>query len=243
MQPRRIPVALAAVALLAHAHAHAGASAARGPGSCGTDGRFVPHPNTIGPRSEQAKKHEVVCSSVTACAAEAAKACTSADGACATFGISNSWKRGSVAQLYSTHWNESYPDAGWTLYACSGDAPPPPGPPAPPPPAPPAPPPVPPVPPVPPIAPVGRCKTDMDCSLNGACDPATGACACDLPWKNGKSGKEACGVLDVLPHPVDYVPAYGGPRTDTAYARTPTAPTGAQRAPGVQHAPRARVRV
>ena len=44
---------------------------------------------------------------------------------------------GAKAQLYSTHWNESYPNPDWTLYTCDTDgapthhsppAPPPPGP-------------------------------------------------------------------------------------------------------------------
>tara|TARA_B110000208_G_C11774792_1_gene431597 strand:+ start:1265 stop:2497 length:1233 start_codon:yes stop_codon:yes gene_type:complete len=61
------------------------------------------------------------------------------------------------------------------------------------------------------------CKTAFDCSLNGVCNVATGVCACDAPWKDAASGEEACSVLDVLPHADDYVPAYGGPRTDTAY--------------------------
>eukprot|EP00937_MAST-01D_sp_MAST-1D-sp2_P000578 g578.t1 len=67
------------------------------------------------------------------------------------------------------------------------------------------------------VAEVLCCKTDLDCSLNGVCDAATGACACDAPWKDGASGREACNVLDTLPHPEGYVPAYGGPRTDTSW--------------------------
>lgn len=60
-----------------------------------------------------------------------------------------------------------------------------------------------------------KCTTDLDCSLNGVC--AAGACKCDKPWKDSADGTEGCSVLDVLPHPNDYVPAYGGPRTSTAY--------------------------
>ena len=49
------------------------------------------------------------------------------------------------------------------------------------------------------------------------CNAATGICACDAPWKNGPSGKESCNILDVIPHPNNYVPAYGGPRVNTAF--------------------------
>ena len=61
------------------------------------------------------------------------------------------------------------------------------------------------------------CETDTDCSLNGVCTGPSGRqrCVCDSPWKDATT--EACSVLDVLPHPDDYVPAYGGPRTDTAF--------------------------
>ena len=171
------------------------------------------HQATIGPRAEQAKKDEHVCRSPATCVAEASAACSAATN-CSSFALNPAWLHG-VAQLYSTHWGAAYSDPGWTLYACAGDTPPSPGPPSPPPRPPP-----PPLP--PPIAPVGKCRTDIDCSLNGVCDRSTGACACDAPWKNGVSGREACNVLDVLPHPDDYVPAYGGPRTDTAYGHQNT---------------------
>lgn len=64
-----------------------------------------------------------------------------------------------------------------------------------------------------PLAAALPCNTDLDCSLNGVC--TSGSCMCDKPWKDATS--EACSVLDVLPHPNDYVPAYGGPRTDSAF--------------------------
>lgn len=59
------------------------------------------------------------------------------------------------------------------------------------------------------------CQSDFDCSLNGKC--AKNQCICDAPWKDSANGKEKCSVLDVLPFPNDYVPAYGGPRTSTAW--------------------------
>ena len=181
------------------------------------------------------------CSSAASCVAEAAAACNS-NSTCHSFGISAVWHNASVAQLYPLHWNASWPNDQWTLYACSDDAPP--------------------RPPNPPPAKPGECKSDLDCSLNGLCDVASGECACDAPWVNGASGQEvrvfaedltcgnssnwldgrkkefpcchlfllyamllllwllrvqACNVLDVLPHPDDYVPAYGGPRSDTAW--------------------------
>ena len=61
------------------------------------------------------------------------------------------------------------------------------------------------------------CKSDLDCSLNGICDTSMGKCACDPPWIDSAGGGEHCSVLDVAPHPNDYVPAYGGPRTDTSF--------------------------
>ena len=63
------------------------------------------------------------------------------------------------------------------------------------------------------------CSSNLDCSLNGVCSPASAACVCDAPWKD--SPQEACSVLDVLPHPDDYVPAYGGgpARRSTAWGR------------------------
>lgn len=38
------------------------------------------------------------------------------------------------------------------------------------------------------------CGSDSDCSLNGVCDVATGACTCDPGWKAAD-----CGMLDLLP--------------------------------------------
>ena len=55
------------------------------------------------------------------------------------------------------------------------------------------------------------CTSNLDCSLNGVCSKETAMCICDAPWKD--SAKEACSVLDVLPHPNGYVPAYGGGAT------------------------------
>jgi hypothetical protein len=159
---------------------------------------FLPHAHTIGPKPEQSQHVEFNCSSVATCSSEAASACSvTASPPCRSFGLSPKWNDGKTAQLYTTHWNASISDADWTLYACKDDGPPPWAPPAPP--APPA--------------PAGQCKSDWDCSLNGECDAASGACVCHAPWKTGPSGKEACNVLNVLPHPNDYVPAYGGPRT------------------------------
>ena len=59
------------------------------------------------------------------------------------------------------------------------------------------------------------CMSDTDCSLNGVC--VDKKCECDFPWKDSDNGKEHCSILDVLPFPNDYVPAYGGPRTSTEY--------------------------
>eukprot|EP00035_Acanthoeca_spectabilis_P018809 m.404176 g.404176 ORF g.404176 m.404176 type:complete len:372 (+) comp16790_c3_seq9:74-1189(+) len=60
-------------------------------------------------------------------------------------------------------------------------------------------------------APAPPCKTDFDCSLNGHCE-SSGVCSCRLPWKDSTRGAvvEPCSVLDVQPHPNDYIPAYGG---------------------------------
>jgi EGF-like domain. len=57
------------------------------------------------------------------------------------------------------------------------------------------------------------CSSDLGCSLNGVC--VNGTCACFAPWIDATT--EACSVLDIEPHPDDYVPAYGGPRTSTVY--------------------------
>jgi hypothetical protein len=171
---------------------------------------YVAHQAAIGPASEQQKKHEVQCTSAATCVAEAATACNNAplDKPCASFGMNPAWQK-TKAELYGTHWNASHEATGWTLFACPDDLPPTPKPPPPPsPPPPPAP---------PPLAPVGSCESDLDCSLNGVCAPQSGVCTCDPPWKNGASGKEACNVLDVLMHPNDYTPAYGGAPTGTAF--------------------------
>ena len=160
---------------------------------------YEAHWDRIGPKAEQAKRDELTCSTAAACPTEAAAACNARHN-CSSFGISKNWRGGAAAELYATKWDESIADSGWWLYTCVGDGPPP-GP------TPPLPPPLPP--PAPPLAPVGHCKTDVDCSLNGKCNPNSGACACNAPWKHGPSGREACNVLDVLPHPDDYVPAYG----------------------------------
>eukprot|EP00658_Telonema_sp_P-2_P060743 TRINITY_DN49575_c0_g1_i1.p2 TRINITY_DN49575_c0_g1~~TRINITY_DN49575_c0_g1_i1.p2 ORF type:complete len:110 (+),score=24.07 TRINITY_DN49575_c0_g1_i1:246-575(+) len=62
------------------------------------------------------------------------------------------------------------------------------------------------------------CTTDLDCSLNGVCG-GDGECLCDAPWKDSNDRRERCSILDVLPHPDNYVPAYGGPRTDTVFQK------------------------
>ena len=171
--------------------------------AAGSTCKYERHWDRIGPKTEQAKKDEVSCSSRAACPLQAAAACNAASN-CSTFGTSANWHGGATAQLYSTGWSASIADSGWSLYTCVGDGPAPgPAPPVPPPPPPPP----------PALAPVGSCKTDLDCSLNGACDVETGACACDPPWIHGASGREACNVFDVLPHPDDYVPAYGSDST------------------------------
>jgi hypothetical protein len=89
------------------------------PSSC----QFVPHKDRIGPRDEQQKHDEHVCSGVSQCPKEAAAACAAAAN-CSSFGISVNWHGGATAQLYSTQWNGSIGDAGWTLYSCQDDSPP-----------------------------------------------------------------------------------------------------------------------
>ena len=64
---------------------------------------------------------------------------------------------------------------------------------------------------------VGACNSDTDCSLNGVCDHTTGICACDKPWVDGKT--EKCAVLDIVKHPNDYIPAYGGTGADTLWRK------------------------
>lgn len=88
---------------------------------------YVAHSNTIGPKSEQTKKDEFACSSAAACIPEASAACTKT-ARCFSFGYNAKWQT-ARAQLYTTHWNASYEDSDWTLYACAGDAPPAPHPP------------------------------------------------------------------------------------------------------------------
>lgn len=46
------------------------------------------------------------------------------------------------------------------------------------------------------------CTTDLDCSLNGACDAASGACACDAPWSGA-----ACETMEL--RPVSFPQGYG----------------------------------
>ncbi len=43
------------------------------------------------------------------------------------------------------------------------------------------------------------CKTDLDCSLLGKCDAASGVCACKPGWAG-----EACGVANLLPMNVSH---------------------------------------
>jgi hypothetical protein len=47
------------------------------------------------------------------------------------------------------------------------------------------------------------CATDLDCSLNGVCDAASGVCACDAPWVSDVDGESTvgCSFLDALPSP------------------------------------------
>ena len=43
-----------------------------------------------------------------------------------------------------------------------------------------------------------KCTSDLDCSLNGVCDKASGVCACDEPWTSNLDGANtlpACGFL------------------------------------------------
>ena len=42
--------------------------------------------------------------------------------------------------------------------------------------------------------PLARCENDADCGYNGACDPATSACACDAAWEGDR-----CQTLALLP--------------------------------------------
>jgi hypothetical protein len=41
---------------------------------------------------------------------------------------------------------------------------------------------------IPGTLPVNGCTSDVDCSLNGVCSTATGACACDRPWSGPRCG-------------------------------------------------------
>jgi hypothetical protein len=40
------------------------------------------------------------------------------------------------------------------------------------------------------------CQTDFDCSYNGACEAASGACACDAGWVGLRCGELALGAVD-----------------------------------------------
>ncbi len=49
------------------------------------------------------------------------------------------------------------------------------------------------------------CVSDLDCSLNGVCDRATGKCACDAPWTGGSTQPGVlpdCSLLSFRPSPV-----------------------------------------
>ena len=50
-----------------------------------------------------------------------------------------------------------------------------------------------------------KCVDDLDCSLNGVCDTATGVCVCDPGWMGVPSIHQTtdCGLLDLLPAPSD----------------------------------------
>jgi hypothetical protein len=56
------------------------------------------------------------------------------------------------------------------------------------------------------------CVSDANCSLNGACDVASGVCACRAPWTDA-----ACDTLALLPVPSAW-PAYGRNATNDAPA-------------------------
>jgi hypothetical protein len=49
------------------------------------------------------------------------------------------------------------------------------------------------------------CTSDEDCSLNGVCDVASGACACDRPWAGSSPAGELpdCALLAFRPAPVN----------------------------------------
>ena len=64
---------------------------------------------------------------------------------------------------------------------------------------------------------VHGCSKDKECSFNGLC--VNSLCVCDPAWRHSDNGKEKCSVLNTLPFPNDYVPAYGGPRTSTVWQR------------------------
>ena len=68
------------------------------------------------------------------------------------------------------------------------------------------------------------CATDLDCSLNGVCDVASGVCACDAPWVSDVDGESTvgCSFLDMAPSPVSPCGAacvfHGGPSSlDTSW--------------------------
>ena len=56
------------------------------------------------------------------------------------------------------------------------------------------------------------CVSDANCSLNGACDVASGVCACRAPWTDA-----ACATLALKPAPAAW-PAYGRNATRAAPA-------------------------
>jgi hypothetical protein len=90
--------------------------------AAGSTCKYERHWDRIGPKTEQAKKDEVSCSSRAACPLQAAAACNAASN-CSTFGTSANWHGGATAQLYSTGWSASIADSGWSLYTCVGDGP------------------------------------------------------------------------------------------------------------------------
>ena len=49
---------------------------------------------------------------------------------------------------------------------------------------------------------VAGCTSDLECSLNGVCQDEV--CECDRAWSG-----DACDRLAIMPHPDNYVPAYG----------------------------------
>ena len=68
-------------------------------------------------------------------------------------------------------------------------------------------------------APPFRCSKDLDCNLNGECDAATGACACDAAWRAAD-----CGELNLLPV-ADIKGAYETAGVDLADCATSCGPS------------------